>query len=91
MDTILEYLDKGGWMMYVILGVSVAGVTLFLERGAYLYLRLRLNARGFLATVLAHVEARRFRQAIDACKVGSKHPIVDVVRSGIMRANRREK
>lgn len=91
MDAIVEYLDKGGWMMYVILGVSIAGLAVFLERGFHLFLRQRLDADGFVAGVMNHVEARRFRQAIDACKVGSKHPVVAVVRSGLMRANQREK
>jgi biopolymer transport protein ExbB len=91
MDAIVEYLDKGGWMMYVILGVSIAGLAVFLERGFHLFLRQRLDADGFVAGVMNHVETRRFRQAIDACKVGSKHPVVAVVRSGLMRANQREK
>ncbi len=91
MSDILEYLDKGGWMMYVILVVSIAGVTIFFERGFHLYLRQRLSAAGFVAGVLAHVEARRFRQAIDACKVDSMHPLVKILPAGIMRANRREK
>lgn len=89
METFLEYLDKGGWMMYVILGVSIAGATVFIERGLDLYLRLRLNSASFLTSVLGHVEGRRFRQAVDACKVGSAHPVVAVVRAGLMRANRR--
>ena len=37
------------------------------------------------------MEARRFRQAIDACKVDSAHPLVRILPAGIMRANRREK
>lgn len=91
METVLELLKEGGWMMYVILGVSIIGVALFFERSLHLYIKLRLNADGFMQTVLGHVEGRRFRQAIDACKVGSGHPLVPVVRAGIMRADRREK
>lgn len=91
MDTLLTYLDKGGWMMYVILVVSVVGVTIFLERAFHFYVVNRLDSRGFLATVLAHVEGRRYRQALDACKVSTRHPLVSVIRSGLLRANRREK
>ncbi|MCA9526432.1 MAG: MotA/TolQ/ExbB proton channel family protein [Myxococcales bacterium] len=91
METILEYLDKGGWMMYVILAVSILGVTVFLERAFDLFIRRRLDARGLLSTVLGQVEGRQFRRAIDACKVASRHPLVGVLRAGIMRANRREK
>jgi biopolymer transport protein ExbB/TolQ len=91
MDTILEYLDKGGWMMYVILVVSLFGVTVFLERAYHLFLTHRLDARAFLNGVLGHVEARGFRNALDACKVRSRHPLVEVMRAGILRANRRER
>jgi biopolymer transport protein ExbB len=90
LETFLVYLDRGGWMMYVILAVSVIGASVFFERAVDLYVRLRLDARGFLHQVLAHVEGRRFRHAVDACKVRSKHPLVNVLRAGILRANRRE-
>ena len=88
--TILEYLDKGGWMMYVILIVSILGMGIFFERGFVMFMQQRLNASGFIATIMSHVESRQYRQAIDACKVGSKHPLVNIMRAGIMRTNRRE-
>jgi biopolymer transport protein ExbB/TolQ len=91
MSTILEYLNRGGWMMYVILLVSIVGTTLFAERAFNLFYLRRLDIKRFMATVVGHVEARRFRQAVDACSVSSRHPIVDVVRAGLLRANRREK
>jgi len=91
MSAILDYLNQGGWMMYVILMVSIVGTTLFAERAVNLYVLRRLNVPRFLATVVAHVEARRFRQAVDACSVSTKHPVVDVVRAGLLRSNRREK
>lgn len=90
-ETILDYMDRGGWMMWVILGVSLVGVTLFLERAADLFLRRRLDASGFQALVLGHVEARQFRKAIDACKVSSRHPLPAILRSGILRASRKER
>jgi biopolymer transport protein ExbB len=91
MGDIGTFLDKGGWMMYVILGVSIVGVAVFMERAYHLYMRMRLNASGFIATVLGHVEARRYRKAIDGCKIDSAHPLVSVLRAGVMRANRRER
>lgn len=91
MQTVLDLLNDGGWMMYVILTVSIIGLALFFERSLHLYIKLRLNAEGFIQGVLEHVEGRRFRQAIDACKVSSRHPLVNVARAGVMRADRREK
>ncbi len=91
MSTILEYLSRGGFMMYVILLVSIIGTTLFAERAFNLFLLRKLNVNRFMKTVVAHIEARRFRQAVDACSVNTRHPVVDVVRAGLLRSNRREK
>jgi biopolymer transport protein ExbB/TolQ len=80
----------GGWMMYVILLVSVLGVLLFLERAFALYVQRRLNARSFIRQVISHVENRRFRDALDMCEISSKHPLAKVMKAGILRANRRD-
>ncbi len=91
MATLLEYLSRGGGMMYVILTVSIVGSVIFLERAFNLFILRRLDAAAFTKSVLGHVEARRFRQSLDACHVSSRHPLVPVMRAGLLRANRREK
>ena len=88
---ISEYLDDGGPVMYVILTVSIFGAVVFLERAFDLYFQKRLAADAFLGEVLRQVEARRFRQALDLCEVRSAHPLVQAVKAGVLRANRREK
>ena len=90
-SVVLEYLDAGGWMMYVILIVSLVGLLLFLERAFNLYVLRRLSVRGFMARIVDHVEHRRFREALDSCETSSKHPLVAVIKAGVVRANRREK
>ena len=50
----------------------------------------RLNASAFVSSVLQPVEAREYRKALDACKVGSKHPLIGIMAAGVSRANRRE-
>ena len=88
---ILRYLNEGGWMMYVILFLSVLGTLLFLERVFNLYVLRRLNARAFVFKVMDHVNHRRMREALDLCEVNSKHPLVAVMKAGLVRSNRREK
>jgi biopolymer transport protein ExbB len=88
---IRQYLDAGGFMMYVILIVSLIGVTLFLLRLVDLYWMQRLNARAFTSKIVDFVEHRRFRDALDACEISTKHPLVPVLKSGLLRANRRER
>lgn len=88
---LLQYLQDGGWMMYVILIVSLIGTLLFLERAFNLYIMRGLNARSFMAKVIDHVNHRRIREALDLCEVRSKHPLVAVIKAGLLRSNRREK
>lgn len=89
--TVLDYLNDGGSVMWVILALSLVGTVLFVERALDLYVLRRLSAESFMAEVLSQVESRRFRRALDLCNVRSKHPLVDVVKAGVVRANRREK
>ena len=86
-----EYLDDGGPVMYVILTVSIFGAVVFLERGFDLFIQKRLAADAFLGEVLRQVEARQFRQALSVCEIRSSHPLVQAVKAGVLRANRREK
>lgn len=90
-NVLLEYLNEGGWMMYVILTVSLFGMAMFLERSFDLFIMRRLNSRGFMSRIIGNVENRRFREAIDATEVSSRHPLVAVIKAGLIRANRREK
>lgn len=90
-NVLLEYLNQGGWMMYVILTVSLFGVAMFLERAFSLYILCRLNSKSFVARIVSHLENRRFREAIDATEVASRHPLVAVIKAGLIRSNRREK
>ncbi len=86
-----EYLDDGGPVMYVILSVSIFGAVVFLERGFDLFIQKRLATESFLAEVLRQVEALQFRQALNLCEIRSSHPLVQAVKAGVLRANRREK
>lgn len=90
-SVILQYLDEGGWMMYVILVVSIFGVVLFLERSFDLFILRRLNTKSFTANLVNLVEQKNLRQALDACQLKSRHPLVGVAKAGVIRANRREK
>lgn len=90
-NVLLQYLEDGGWMMTVILIVSLFGTAMFLERAFNLYLVRRLNSRAFVSRIVSNIENRRFREAIDATEVSSKHPLVAVAKAGLIRSNRREK
>lgn len=84
-----EYLDAGGWMMYVILTVSIIGVMIFLLRLFDLYIGYRLNVRSFTRDIVENVQERKFRKALDFCEISTKHPLVFIMKAGLIRANQR--
>lgn len=89
-NAILEYLNKGGWMMWVILMVSIIGVAIFFERGFHLFIRRRIagGVEGFVDRVIKSVELRLWDKAKSDCKLDTEHPAVATMRAGLDRANR---
>ncbi len=88
---VFDYLADGGPVMYVILLLSIIGTAIFAIRAVDLYLVRRLGAKSFMAKVLGHVEKGALDRALAACNVKTKHPLVEVVRTGVLAANQREK
>lgn len=88
---VLELLQSGGWMMWVILGVSVIALAITLDRLNLLYLRARLDERDFLTRILRLAEAHDFSRAIESCNIRTQHPLPLVLKTGLAKANRREK
>lgn len=76
-------------MMYVIAIVSILGVSLFLLRSFDLYIGYRLNAKAMTRKIVDFVEHRRFREALDACEVGTNHPLIFILKAGLLRVNQR--
>ena len=88
---VIELLSRGGWMMWVILGVSVIAMAITLDRVLMLYIRARLNVSRFLAGVMSQVEQQNYRGALETCNIQSQHPLPRVLKAGLAKSNRREK
>lgn len=88
---VLDLLLKGGWMMFVILGVSIVGMAITLERLFTLYLKGRLNVDDFIRRTMKQVEAQDYRGAMESCNISTTHPLPDVLKAGLAKANRRER
>lgn len=86
-----DYFANGGAVMYLLLAISIVGVMVFLERAFDLFITMRLDAETFMSAVLQRVEGRQYAQALQLCSSQSQHPVLRVVKAGILRANRREK
>jgi biopolymer transport protein ExbB/TolQ len=88
---IWEVMNSGGWMMWVILVVSVIATAIALERAIALYLGCRLDTRRFLGRIIKMVDERDYAGAIEACNLRTRHPLPAVLLAGLSKANRRDK
>ncbi|MCP4606117.1 MAG: MotA/TolQ/ExbB proton channel family protein [Proteobacteria bacterium] len=88
---VFELMARGGWMMWIIFGISVIALAITLDRISMLYLRSKLNVSDFLGRVIGLVEAREYSQAIESCNIRTQHPLPQVMKAGISKSNRREK
>jgi biopolymer transport protein ExbB/TolQ len=88
---LVELLNRGGWMMWVILGISVIALAITLDRVFMLYLRARLNVDSFLGRIMALIETRDYTKALETCNIATQHPLPKVLKAGIAKSNRREK
>jgi biopolymer transport protein ExbB len=88
---VTEVLNSGGWMMYVILGVSVIAFAITVDRVITLFIRSKLNVPNFMGQVIRSVESRDYSRAIETCNIRTKHPLPKIVKAGLSKSNRREK
>ena len=88
---VLEVLNSGGWMMYVILGISIIAFAITIDRVISLFIRSKLNVPNFMGKVIRSVESHDYSSAIETCNIRTKHPLPKIVKAGLSKSNRREK
>ncbi len=84
-------LQNGGMFMYVILGVSIAALALFLERGVFLFFRLNLNTDQAFQRILSSLEKSNYRAALEECAKIEKHPLGRILKAGLLKSGKRDK
>ena len=82
--------SNGGPFMFVILGVSIIAMAVFLERAAFLYFRMNLNMDRALKKVLVPLEKQNFRGAIEECSRIQNHPLGGILKAGLLKADRKD-
>ena len=88
---VTELLSSGGWMMYVILGVSIVALAITTDRFLMLFVRSKLNVAKFLGQIVRSVETNEYAKAIETCNIKTKHPLPRILKAGLSKSNRREK
>lgn len=87
----IDWLNKGGPFMYVILSVSFVSMALIIERAYVLWFKYRINAAQFLGHILSFVDADNYTRAIEVCNLRPDHPLAVVLKAGLLKANRGDK
>ena len=82
--------SNGGPFMFVILGVSIIAMAVFLERAAFLYFRMNMNMDKAFKRVLVPLERENFRAAIEECSKINKHPLGGILKAGLLKADRKD-
>lgn len=76
--------------MFVILGVSIVALAIFIERAAYLFFRMNLDMDKAYKKVLHTVEKKNFREALEECSRIENHPLGNILKAGILKADRKD-
>lgn len=76
--------------MFVILGVSIIALALFLERAAFLYFRMNMNMDKAFKKVLTPLEKQNFNGAIEECSKIQNHPLGGILKAGLLKADRKD-
>jgi len=80
---LFHLMQRGGWLMGVLLVCSIVALGVFIER-MYYYKACRMNVSEFLSGVLALVRRQSYAEAIARCEEGHG-PIVYVVSTAIYK------
>lgn len=88
---VLDVLMRGGFVMFVILGVSVIGAAITLDRILALWIRGRLDTEALTRKVVSQIEAQDYRGAMETCTIATAHPLPRILKAGLAKANRRER
>ena len=80
-----SFLNKGGWLMYVILFISILSFTVFVERIRYLK-DIKKRSRRLAERVRQVLKRGDLKTAISICEK-SKEPIARVLLSGLKNYN----
>lgn len=89
MQGLAEFIEKGGFFMYLNILTSVVVLAVIVERAVFILTKYRVNSREFLAQIRKLVQAGNLDRAIKLCEAAPL-PLLQVVKAGLTQANRGE-
>ncbi|MDZ4696373.1 MAG: MotA/TolQ/ExbB proton channel family protein [Deltaproteobacteria bacterium] len=89
MQGLAEFLEKGGFFMYINLVVSVVVIAIIIDRAIFFLAKTSVNARAFLEQIRKLVVANNVDRAVKLCSA-TQAPVAQVARAGLQRMHRGE-
>lgn len=86
-ETLLDYFQRGGGVMWGILGVALIALALSLERIYSLFIKLRANPVKLVENTIKIIEEKGVKEAIDYLNK-QKNPVANVLAAGLEKAGK---
>ncbi len=83
---LMEYMDKGGPIMYVLALFSIMALVVIIYKGFILY-KARINTSEFLGKLKAILRKKNIKAAIDLCEE-YRSPIASILKAGLLKFGR---
>ena len=88
MGAVAKFYSDGGAWMHPILGMSIIGLGVIIERFIFLYFKYNINASAFMAQIQKLVMANNIDRAIKLCNAAPSAALPKVIKAGLTRANK---
>ena len=88
LDSVADFFQKGGNLMYVNLLVSVIVITLIVDRINALHVRNKLPREQFMQHILGFINKDRISEALKMCRQTPDSALARVVAAGLSRADK---
>jgi len=86
-ETLLDYFQRGGGVMWGILGVALIALAISLERIYSLFIKLRANPVKLVENTIKIIEEKGVKEAIDYLNK-QKNPVANVLAAGLEKAGK---
>jgi len=86
-ETLIDYFQRGGGVMWGILAVALIALAISLERIYSLYIKLRTNPVKLVENTIKIIEEKGVKEAIDYLSK-QKNPVANVLAAGLEKAGK---